>query len=103
MLQRHSFALECLFRSEKPLTDPKLKAVREHVRACYMRRRLVTQGSDDLQNSGESSLTSISSPTLHVFLLSQVGIVMLLLPLPVVVAMFMDWLLLDSRAFESGA
>ena len=77
MLQRHSFALECLFRSEKPLTDPKLKAVREHVRACYMRRRL--------------------------FLSSQVGIVMLLLPLPVVVAMFMDWLLLDSRAFESGA
>jgi hypothetical protein len=53
LLQRHSFALECLFRAEKPLTDLKLKAVRERVRASFSRLRLITQTSDDLQNAGE--------------------------------------------------
>jgi hypothetical protein len=54
LLQRHTFALECLFRAEKPLTDAKLKAVRERVRASFSRLRLITQASDDLQNAGES-------------------------------------------------
>ncbi len=51
-LQRHSFTLQCLFRTEKPLTDAKLKAVRERVRASFSRLRLITQASDDLQNAG---------------------------------------------------
>jgi hypothetical protein len=41
-----------LFRTEKPLTDSKLKAVRERVRASYSRRRLIASGSDELQNAG---------------------------------------------------
>ncbi len=53
-LQRHCFALECLFRTEKPLTDSKLKAVRDRVRASYSRCRLIAAGSDDLQNAGAS-------------------------------------------------
>jgi hypothetical protein len=61
-LQRHSFALECLFRAEKPLTDVKLKAVRERVRASFSRLRLITQASDDLQNAGATPPTPPPPP-----------------------------------------
>ena len=55
-MQRHSFALECLFRSERPLTDSKLKAVRERVRHSFSRLRLIAPGTDDLQNAGQTPL-----------------------------------------------
>jgi hypothetical protein len=61
-MQRHAFALQCLFRSERPLTDSKDKAVRERVRQSFSRLRLIAAGSDDLQNAGEPLLLTRNSP-----------------------------------------
>jgi hypothetical protein len=59
-----------MFRNEKPITDPRQKAVRDRVRASYNRLQLLSTNSDDLQNAGQLPAPSSCSRAFDTALLS---------------------------------